>query len=305
MPFLRNVTSGRNVPDERLASVAEHYYAAGGASPINEQNIALIKALTDDLRAKRIDLPVYWGNRNWHPLLTDTLREMAADGKKHAVAFVTSAFSSYSGCRQYRDDIARAQAEVGPAAPVVDKVRQYFNHPGFIETMAANVQAALSEVTPDAHLVFTAHSIPSAMAANSRYQSQLREAAALVVNELGVDNRWDVVYQSRSGSPHVAWLEPDVNDFLRTLEASSAVLIPIGFVSDHMEVIYDLDNEARETARKAGLPIARAATVGADPKFVSMITELVEEHLATEPVRRALGTHGVVGCAGVSCCLPA
>lgn len=306
LPFLRNVTAGRNVPDERLLEVAEHYLALGGRSPINEQNLALADALRNDLQDHGIDLPVYWGNRNWHPFLTDTVREMMRDERRHAVAFVTSAFSSYSGCRQYREDIDRALHHAQATNMRINKIRQFFNHPGFIEPMIDNTRDALSQVPKDARLIFTAHSIPLSMARASRYERQLREACMLVTHSLGSSNQWDLVYQSRSGPPQVPWLGPDVNDHLRAIRqigVSSAVLIPIGFVSDHMEVIHDLDNEATRTARSLGLSVARTKTVGTDTRFVSMIRELVMEHVEPDRVRQALGSLGVVGCLGKTCCI--
>jgi protoporphyrin/coproporphyrin ferrochelatase len=279
MPFLRNVTRGRGVPDERLATVAEHYRHFGGVSPINGQNRALLAAV-----APRLDLPVYWGNRNWHPLLTDTVRRMRDDGVRRAVAFVTSPYGSYSSCRQYREDIARARAEVGEAAPEIVKIRHYHDHPGFVAPFADAVRAAY---TPGARVVFTAHSIPSTMDASSgpdgfRYSTQLRETARLVADAAGAPD-WDLVWQSRSGPPSVPWLAPDVNDHLEALAkqgVEAVVAAPIGFVSDHIEVIWDLDHEAAATAARLGLRWARAATPGTDPRFVTMVTDLVEEYVS-------------------------
>lgn len=308
LPFLENVTRGRGVPAERLAEVAEHYYAAGGVSPINGQCRDLIAAI----EAAGMDLPVYWGNRNWRPLLTDTVRRMAADGVRHAIAFATSAYSSYSACRQYRDDIEAAVAAAGPGAPRIDKIRPYFNHPGFIEPFAANTEAALRTLPPDvadgARLVFTAHSVPVGMAAASgsasagtvvpggRYVAELREASRLISERTrGGSLGWDLVFQSRSGPPSVPWLEPDVNDHLRMLAKDgvpAVVVVPAGFVSDHMEVVHDLDVEAAQLARELGLPLARAATPGTDPRFVSMITELVTERLDGSVTSAALGSFG-------------
>ncbi len=286
IPFLENVLRGRNVPPERLLEVAEHYYHFGGRSPINGQNRALVAAL----RA-RLDLPVYWGNRNWHPLLAETLREMRTDGRKRALGFVTSAFSSYSGCRQYLEDIERARAEVGEGAPEVDKLRVFYNHPLFIEIMAAHTRQALGG-RAHPRLLFTAHSIPVAMAAACDYQTQLEEACRLVGQ--AVDSAWRLVYQSRSGSPQQPWLGPDIGEALREIRnegATDVVVVPIGFVSDHMEVLYDLDTEARTIAGEIGLSMVRAATAGADPRFVDMICELMEERRG-EVVPRALGQYG-------------
>jgi len=313
MPFLQNVTRGRGVPPERLASVAEHYYAVGGVSPINQQCRDLLVAIRSAFPASGLSLPVYWGNRNWTPYLTDTVRAMAADGVKRAVALVTSAYSSYSSCRQYLEDIERARAEVGPAAPRIDKIRPFFNHPGFIEPFAASTRAALAtlpaNLRDDAHLVFTAHSIPVAMAQASGpqmrgagpggtgggsppcteetgrcYVAELTEAAGLVAERAGGGTHpWTLAYQSRSGPGSQPWLEPDIRDHLGELSKSgtrAVVVIPVGFVSDHMEVRHDLDVEAAETAASLGLAFARAATPGRHPAFVSMITELVRERLA-------------------------
>ncbi len=299
MPFLENVVRGKPVPRERLIEVAEHYYEFGGKSPINEQNRALIAALAEEFRQRGPNLPIYWGNRNWRPFLAETLGRMREDGIRRALAFVTAAFSSYSGCRQYREDIAEARAAVGPEAPEVDKLRAYFNHPGFIEPMIENVQRALdsfSAVLRDTvELVFTAHSIPMAMARTSRYVEQLEEACRLVAEGAGRSD-YRLVYQSRSGPPSVPWLEPDVSDYLRDLAASkrtpNVVLVPIGFISDHMEVVYDLDTEAAAVARGLGLTMVRAATVGTHPKFVSMIRDLVLERMDPKRDRAALGNLG-------------
>ncbi len=294
IPFLENVTRGRGVPRGRLAGVAEHYYAFGGVSPINQQCRDLLAAVDKDFAANGLSLPAYWGNRNWAPYLTDTVRAMAEDGVRGAVAFVTSAYSSYSSCRQYLDDIERARAAVGPGAPRIDKIRRFFNHPGFIEPLAGHARTALAtlpaEVRDHAHLVFTAHSVPAAMAASSgpgaggRYQAELHEAARLVAGRVG-DGRhpWSLAYQSRSGPPSQPWLEPDVRDHLGELAKAgteAVVVIPVGFVSDHMEVRYDLDVEAAQVAESLGLAFARSATPGTDPRFTSMITELVQERMA-------------------------
>jgi ferrochelatase len=300
LPFLENVLRGRNVPRERMLEVAEHYYHFGGRSPINEQNRQLIAAIEREFNEYGLQLPVYWGNRNWHPLLPDTLKQMAADGVRRALAFVTSVFSSYSGCRQYREDIARARQEVGPTAPQVDKLRVFFNHPGFIEPMVAHTCAALDQVPADrrdqALLIFTAHSIPSAMAAGCRYEVQLRESCRLVAE--GVRRgQWHLVYQSRSGPPQQPWLEPDVGEFLERCQVSGVrcqdvVVVPIGFISDHMEVLYDLDTEAQRLCERLGINMVRAATVGNHPRFVRMIRELAEERMSDSPRRLALGTLG-------------
>lgn len=289
IPFLKNVLRGRNVPPERLAEVAGHYYKFGGRSPINDQNRVLIAALRDELRHHNIDLPIYWGNRNWHPLIADAVREMTAARVTRALALVTSAFSSYSGCRQYREDIARACDEIGFNAPQIDKLRGFFNHPGFIETMTDRVWRAFEQIAPhrraDAALIFTAHSIPLMMAASSDYVKQLEESARLIAQRLERP-RWRIAYQSRSGPPSQPWLEPDICAVLREISASGAtdaVVVPLGFVSDHMEVVYDLDTEARAVADSLGLRMVRAGTAGAHPRFVAMLRELIEERLNGRP----------------------
>lgn len=295
LPFLENVLRGKNVPRERMLEVAEHYYHFGGVSPINDQNRALISALREELASHGPSLPVYWGNRNWHPLLADTLRQMKHDGVRRTLAFMTSAYSSYSGCRQYREDIQRAQAEVGEGAPEVHKLRVFFNHPGFIEPMVEHVREALEQIPAarqaTTQLVYTAHSLPLAMANGSAYVEQLSEACRLVQERLGgIAGR--LVYQSRSGPPHQPWLEPDVGDYLRELhgtgQVTDVVIVPIGFISDHMEVLYDLDHEAHALCQQLGLNMVRARTVGTHPRFVRMIRELIEERvLGTD--RLALG----------------
>ncbi len=298
MPFLENVLRGKNVSPARMREVAHHYELFGGASPINAQNRALIGALKEELEGNGPHLPVYWGNRNWHPLLADTLRQMAGDGIRNALAFVTSAYSSYSSCRQYLEDIERAQAEAGPRAPHVDKLRAFYNHPGFIEPNVENVRAALERIPElrrsSAEIAFTAHSIPRAMAENCDYQAQLLEACQLVAERVGHE-RWRLVFQSRSGPPTQSWLEPDIGDYLRELKeggASDVVIAPIGFVSDHMEVLYDLDTEARRLSAEIGLNMVRAATVGTHPTFIKMVRELILERTDPNTIRRALGTRG-------------
>ncbi|MDW3176059.1 MAG: ferrochelatase [Acidimicrobiia bacterium] len=304
VPFLENVTRGRGIPRERLEQVGAHYHLFGGRSPINDQCRALISSLEQELHSEGIDLPVYWGNRNWTPMLADTVQTMADDGISHALAFVTSATSSYSSCRQYREDIERAQAEVGPSAPTIDKIRQFYDHPGFIEPMIDNVHSALSDVGVDARLVFTAHSVPMSMASTSDYQAQLGEASRLVANGVGHED-FDLVWQSRSGPPSVPWLEPDVNDHLEALKGNgteAVVLVPIGFISDHMEVIYDLDTEAVATAERIGMQLARAKTVGIHPRFISAIVELIEERRSGTP-KQALGNLAIrPDVCAVDCC---
>lgn len=296
LPFLENVTRGRNIPRERLLEVAEHYYHFDGKSPINDQNRALIAALRTELDQHGIALPIYWGNRNWHPLLSDALRQMRADGVRCALGLVTSAFSSYSGCRQYRENVAAAQAEVGEGAPHVDKLRVFYNHPGYIEACVDRVREAAAGIPAHqaARLVATAHSIPCAMAQTSAYEMQLRETARLVAEQTGF-NRWDLVYQSRSGPPSQPWLEPDILDHLRALHAQqerNVVVAPIGFISDHMEVLFDLDIEAKSLADEFGMKLVRARSAGTHPAFIAMLRELIQERLDPSFPKRAIGRFG-------------
>ena len=291
IPFLERVLKGRRVPRERMMEVAEHYHHFGGVSPINGQNRALISALQEALDARGLSLPVYWGNRNWHPLLADTVGRMAADGIRQALAFVTSPYSSWSNCRQYLENIEDARSDAGPGAPEIDKIRPFFNHPGFIDTMAARVRSALDHLPgdrrPRAHLVYTAHSIPLAMAGGCAYEAQLREASRLISERVGASS-WALTFQSRSGPPTQPWLEPDVCDYIRSFHETAAadqadrdiVVIPVGFISDHMEVVYDLDVEARVCCDELGVRMVRAETAGTHPRFVDMIVELVEERLS-------------------------
>jgi protoporphyrin/coproporphyrin ferrochelatase len=290
MPFLENVVRGRNVPRERLEAVAQHYYELDGVSPINQQNRELIAALQVELADHGIDLPIYFGNRNWHPLLEDTVSQMKRDGINRALAFVTSAFSCYSGCRQYLEDIERARSKVHDA-PQIEKIRCFFNHPGFIDTMVDRMIDAGQLITggdeTTTRIVFTAHSIPQAMADKSDYQKQLRDACQSVASTF--ENRWDLVYQSRSGPPTQPWLEPDICDFLRSIPeddpaCKNVLVVPIGFVSDHMEVINDLDDEAQRACDEVGLKMFRAKTAGTHPTFVSMVRELIEEHMGKREV---------------------
>ncbi|MGD9483939.1 ferrochelatase [Streptomyces sp. TRM70308] len=330
VPFLENVTRGRGIPRERLEEVGQHYFLFGGVSPINAQNRELLAALRADFAEQGVDLPVYWGNRNWAPYLTDTLRVLVRDGRRRVLVLATSAYASYSGCRQYRENLAESLATLvaeGLEPPRVDKLRHYFNHPGFLTPMTEGVLDALRELPEDvretAHLVFTTHSIPTAAADTSgptaahgdggAYVAQHLDAARVIAEAVrertGADRPWELVYQSRSGAPHIPWLEPDVCDHLEALHGSgarAAVLVPIGFVSDHMEVLYDLDTEALAKAAELGLPVVRSATVGADPRFVAGLRELVLERAASErgaePERCALGVLGAshdvcpVGC---------
>ena len=319
MPFLENVLRGRNVPRERMAQVAKRYELFGGVSPINEQNRKLIAALKQELETNGPNLPIYWGNRNWHPLLAGTVRQMTADGVGHAIAFVTSAYSSYSSCRQYLEDIDRARASVGVNAPSVDKLRAFYNHPRFIEANIENLRAALEQIPTErranAQIVFTAHSIPLSMSEHCEYEAQLEEASRLVAEgvcvaeglapardgeiidvAIGEKHRpYKLVFQSRSGPPTQPWLEPDICVYLKELKAAGTtdvVIAPIGFVSDHMEVIYDLDTAALALSRELGLNMIRAATVGTHQAFTRMIRELIMERMDPAMPRRFLGTCG-------------
>ncbi|PBC85528.1 MULTISPECIES: ferrochelatase [unclassified Streptomyces] len=333
VPFLENVTRGRGIPRERLKEVGQHYFLFGGVSPINAQNRELLDALRKDFAGHGLDLPVYWGNRNWAPYLTDTLRTMVHDGHRRIAVLATSAYASYSGCRQYRENLADALAALqaeGLEPPRVDKLRHYFNHPGFIRPMVDGVLASLAalpqEVRGGAHLAFTTHSIPTAAAdtsgtpadhtrdgAGGAYVAQHLDVAQVIADavraETGVEHPWRLVYQSRSGAPHIPWLEPDICDHLEERHAAgvpAVVMAPIGFVSDHMEVKYDLDTEATAKAAELGLPVARSATVGADPRFAAAVRDLLLERAAAErgraPERCALGALGAghdlcpVGC---------
>jgi protoporphyrin/coproporphyrin ferrochelatase len=310
IPFLENVTRGRNVPRERLMEVAEHYRHFGGVSPINAQNRALIEALETELRAHGPDLPIYFGNRNWHPFVTDTVARMRADGVQRALVFVTSAFSTWSGCRQYREDVIRALESLGPGGPEFDKIRVFYNHPGFIEPMIELTRQALDQIPVErrigAEVIFTAHSVPLEMARHSAYVLQLNEAARLIAEGAGAA-RFRLAYQSRSGSPRIPWLEPDILDELTTLHeqgVTDVVVVPLGFISDHMEVLFDLDHEAIDHARELGMSMIRSATVGTHPTFVRMIRDLILERMTGHPDRPALGRRGPNhDICPVNCCL--
>jgi protoporphyrin/coproporphyrin ferrochelatase len=306
IPFLENVLRGRNVPRERMLQVAKRYEMFGGVSPINEQNRQLIAALKKELKIKGPKLPIYFGNRNWHPLLADTLRQMRDDGIQNALAFVTSAYSSYSSCRQYLENIAEARSVVGDGAPRVAKIRAFYNHPLFIQANVENVRAVLQKIPATrrtgAYLIFTAHSIPISMAENCDYEAQLMETGRLVAEGLGVTH-WRLVFQSRSGSPAQPWLGPDICEYLRGMRAAGVtdvVVAPIGFVSDHMEIIHDLDTEAMALCRELGLNMFRAATAGTHPLFIEMVRELIRERTEPQTPRSSVGTHG----ARADLCLP-
>jgi ferrochelatase len=316
MPFLRNVTRGRGIPDERLATVAEHYAHFRGVSPINEQNRQLIDALHVELARRGHDLPIYWGNRNWKPYVADAVRQMRDDHVQQAVVFATSATSSYSSCRQYRDDLAQARVMAGDGSPDLVKIRHFFDHPGFVAANADGLRAALGTLPAEhrdtARLVFTAHSIPQRMNDESGpersglYEAEQRETARLTAEAVrGAGAEFDLVWQSRSGPPQVPWLEPDINDHLENLSAKgvgAVVVAPTGFVSDHIEVLWDLDNEAKETAARLGMAFARAATAGTHPAFVAAVCDLVEERTSgAEP--QHLGDLGLCGIdCPVGCC---
>lgn len=312
IPFLANVTRGRGIPRERLAEVGEHYKLFDGVSPLNAQNRALIDALRKELDEHDINIPIYFGNRNWEPYITDQMEQMKKDGVKRVLAFFTSAYSSYSGCRQYRENIVEAQGVVGDDAPKVDKIRVFYNHPGFIEPNIENLKNALSEfpeeIRDEVNITFTAHSIPMGMARNSSYEAQLKESCRLVAEGTGIQH-WDLVYQSRSGPPQVPWLEPDILDHMDAIYEQGVrnmIIMPIGFISDHMEVMYDLDTEALAKAEELGMKMVRAASVGVHPRFIQMIRELIQERMTENPVRLCLGDRGPNhDVCPANCCLPA
>ena len=331
IPFLRNVTRGRGIPDERLEEVAGHYRALGGRSPITAQNEAMITALEAELARRGIDLPVYFGNRNWAPYNAEAVRSLHADGHRHALGLVTSAYSSYSSCRQYREDFGMVLEETGLAGEVtIDKVRVYFNHPGFLEPVVDGVARALASLAAEGHdadrvrVLFSTHSVPTAMAAASGpeetrvegsggwYVEQHMAACRWVMEQLHDDAPelpdWQLVYQSRSGAPHIPWLEPDVNDVIEGLAeegaADAVVVVPIGFVTDHVEVVWDLDTEAKETAQEKGLAFRRVATSGEDPRFIAALADLVQERLDPRFPRRVVTDFGgTPDVCGANCCV--
>lgn len=311
VPFLENVTRGRGIPKERLAEVGKHYYQFGGKSPINEQNLAIIEALKQELAENGLDLPIYFGNRNWTPFITDTMQQMKNDNVKRAISFFTSSFSSYSGCRQYREDIIRAQEAVGEGAPEIDKLRVFYNHPGFINPTVDSIQTALANWSENerdnVRIIFTAHSLPMEQVRNSAYEEQLKEACRIVAEKLDTEN-YVLVYQSRSGPPQMPWLEPDIIDYMEEIHEEGIrdiIIMPIGFVSAHMEVIFDLDTEAAQKAGELGMKMIRAQTVDIAKPFVQMIRELIVERMTANPERIALGqfeaSHDICP---VDCCLP-
>ena len=296
MPFLRNVTAGRGVPDERLAVVAEQYELFGGKSPINELNQQLLCALNEELASRGHEMATFWGNRNWHPFVTDTIVDLKSLGHTSTVCLVTSAFSSYSGCRQYHEDLDRARNEV-PGAPNIERVRVYWDHPDFLGTAAellaeSRDAAGLSSETPVLH---SAHSLPLSMAANCDYQQQLNEAAAIVNELAGMRGPYEVVFQSRSGPPSVPWLTPDIDQRIHELaeQGTQELLVhPLGFVADHMEVLFDLDTQSAAAAKEAGVKMVRTPTVGTHPRFVSMLVDLVEEAAGLRADRPSLSKSG-------------
>ncbi|MGO1504452.1 MAG: ferrochelatase [Brachybacterium sp.] len=331
IPFLRNVTAGRGVPDERLEEVAGHYRALGGRSPINEQNRALISALEAELATREVDLPIYFGNRNWAPYTAEALQSLHADGHRRVLALITSAYSSYSGCRQYREDFARQLDETGLLGEVeIEKSRSYFNHPGFLAPVVDGVRAALTDLEREGHdtdrvrVLFSTHSIPLAMndasgptGEGSWYVDQHLAACRYVMDQLHDDlpvmPEWELVYQSRSGAPHVPWLEPDINDVIERIgtenraeqagATEAVVVVPIGFVTDHVEVIWDLDTEAKESAEEQQLAFRRVATSGTDHRFIAALADIVQEHLDPSRERIAVTELGAVqDVCGHNCC---
>jgi len=318
VPFLENVTRGRGVPRERLEEVAEQYLLFGGRSPINDQNRALLDAVGAELARRGRPLPLYWGNRNWAPYVEDVVQEITEAGHRRVLAFTGSAYSSYSACRQYWEDLDRAAAavrEAGLEPPAIDKVRPYWNHPGFVAAVVERVHDAVGSLAPDAceraRLVFTAHSIPLSMASTSDYEAQLRDEAAMVAERVDLPRagEWELVFQSRSGPPQVPWLEPDIVDHLHAVRERGddvVVVVPIGFTSDHMEVVYDLDTQAAAAADELGLTMVRAGTVGTHPAFVEGLVDVLDELLVgATPV--AIGGFGprVTPCRPGCCPAPA
>lgn len=300
IPFLENVLRGRNVPRERMLEVAEHYYHFDGVSPINEQTRQLIDAVQADLKELGIDVPIYWGNRNWHPLLPDTLQEMKKQGVNNAIAFVVSAFSSYSGCRQYRENVYAAQDQTDFNDANFDKIRTFYNHPDFIASHLDHITAAIEQLPEgereDFRVAFTAHSIPDSMAAGCDYVKQLSETCRLIAEQLDIPvNRWRLVYQSRSGRPQDPWLEPDILDHIDELnqqQVKSLIISPVGFLSDHMEVLFDLDEEAAVKCQELGMNMVRAATPGLHPNFVRCVSKLIMERLKDDVPQESIGIYG-------------
>jgi protoporphyrin/coproporphyrin ferrochelatase len=296
IPFLENVLRGKPVPRERMLEVAEHYQHFGGISPINEQNRDIIKRLQSGLESAGINLPIFWGNRNWAPYITDAIRELQRQGFKRPLPIFTNMFSSYSGCRQYRENIIAAVQEIGPTAPeIAPRLRFGYNHPRFIAAQRELIESAFARLSDSQKagsvLLFTAHSIPLSMSDNCRYVDQLKESARLIAEQLGNPN-WELVYQSRSGPPQQPWLEPDIGDRIRQLAeqgVQSVVVSPLGFVSDHMEVLFDLDTEAKDICHELGIAFSRASAVGTHPEFITMMVELIQERLSGTTERLSVG----------------
>lgn len=291
IPFLQNVTRGRQIPAERLEDVARNYQQLGGISPLNAANRSIIERLESRLAGEGVELPVYFGNRNWHPLLGDTVALMRDDGIQRALALVTSAFSSYPGCRQYLEDISEARAEAGPDAPEIDKIRIFHNHPLFVEAQTRVTESALEQAPEPRRLVFSAHSIPTSMAASCDYEAQLRDTATCVADAVG-EPAWDLAFQSRSGRPQDPWLEPDISDHIDALAAegvSTVVVVPLGFLSEHVEIVWDLDVVAAERAHAAGVEMIRAAAVDSRPELIDAFAALVMERLNPDSDRPAVG----------------
>jgi protoporphyrin/coproporphyrin ferrochelatase len=310
IPFLENVLRGLPIPRGRLLEVAEHYLDHGGVSPINAQNRELIAHLEVGLRERDISLPVYWGNRNWNPTIPLALDQMKSDGVETFLALFTSSYSSYSGCRQYRENINAALGDL--QAPLAyDKIRVWYNHPLWIELLAERYREALAQVPEERRkrttVAFTAHSIPMTMADRCNYHRQLLETCRLAAAAAGIEH-WELVFQSRSGRPEQPWLEPDICDHMDTLQGdgwTDVIIHPIGFVSDHMEVIFDLDTEACEHGEKIGLRVTRAGTAGVHPLFIEMLVELVAERLNPSHERRAIGAYGPSHeTCPPNCCMP-
>ena len=308
LPFLRNVTRGREVPEDRLMEVAQHYQAFGGISPINGQNREFVQHLSAELDRRGFDLPVLFGNRNWYPYLKNTLDSAVENGYARILVLVTSAFSSYSGCRQYIEDIETAVESVGSRMPLaVDKIRPFYNSSGFIEALQDNLRVTLDEFhddeKQDVEILFTAHSIPFSMSVNCEYENQLIEACGLVMDQFG-GHPWQLVFQSRSGPPTQPWLEPDVCDVIKTSQYRNIIACPIGFVSDHMEVLFDLDVDAKAVCENRGIKFGRVAAVGTNPRFVSGMTDLIEQRCGTLQEVVTLGSHGEwLDRCKVGCCL--
>lgn len=285
MPFLDNVLEGKKIPEERKKEVARHYEMFGGVSPINAQNRELISLLKKEFQNQNINLPIYWGNRNWKPYLREAIEQMKKDGVQKALAYITSAYDSYSGNQQYLKNIEEMRTQIGEGAPIIQKLRAFYNHPFFIQANCERIQDVMKDMEKEeyaqATLVFTAHSIPLSMSQNCEYVAQLKEASRLTAERLSFQE-WTLVYQSRSGPPTQPWLEPDILSYLKTLKEKgkrTVVVSPIGFVSDHMEVIYDLDCEAKKRAQELGLKFFRAQSVGNHPLFIQMLIELIKERL--------------------------